>query len=258
MIAKVIAHAATREDALTRLAAALDTTVVAGVRSNTGFLAALARAADFRAGRFDTGFIERHLDTLAAPHGLDRAAAAAGAAHLLARQQARLAEATADAPSPWDAGDGFQLSGPRELALPLDVDSERVTAAVSYRSGTAAVTIDGEGPARDAVVVDGGDAVYVMRRGGQTVVRLAALDGFDATHEGDGGRVVAPMHGKVIEVLVAAGDTVRKGQKVAVIEAMKMEHALSAPTDGTVSEVGVGAGDQIAEGALVMTIEPAA
>ena len=66
------------------------------------------------------------------------------------------------------------------------------------------------------------------------------------------------MHGKVIEVLVAAGDAVRKGQKVAVIEAMKMEHALAAPTDGTVSEVRVGAGDQIAEGALVMTIETAA
>ena len=255
MIAKVIAHAATREGALTRLAAALDTTVVAGVRSNVGFLAALARAADFRAGRFDTGFIERHLDTLAPPHGLDRAAAATGAAHLLARQSSRIAE-TAEAPSPWDAGDGFQLSGPRELALPLDVGGERVTATVSYRTGAAAVTIDGEAPAPDAVVADGGDAIYVMRHGQQTMIRLAALGALDAAHAGEGGRVVAPMHGKVIEVLVAAGAAVRKGERVAVIEAMKMEHALVAPIDGTVTEVRAAAGDQVAEGGLLMTIAP--
>src|SRR5262249_34396784 len=158
------------EDALARLAVALDGTVAAGVRTNAGFLARLLRAEDFRAGQFDTGFIERHLDALAAPHGLDRAAAAAGAAHLLARERPRPADAADAAPSPWDAGDGFQLSGPRELALPLDVDGERVTATVSYRGGAAAVTVDGAAPARDAVVVDGGDAVYVARRGGQTVV----------------------------------------------------------------------------------------
>jgi 3-methylcrotonyl-CoA carboxylase alpha subunit len=63
------------------------------------------------------------------------------------------------------------------------------------------------------------------------------------------------MHGKVIEVLVAAGDAVRKGQKVAVIEAMKMEHALATAVNGTVNEVRVSAGDQVAEGALVMTID---
>jgi 3-methylcrotonyl-CoA carboxylase alpha subunit len=107
-------------------------------------------------------------------------------------------------------------------------------------------------------MVDGGDAVYVMRRGRQTVVRLAALDAFDAAHAGEGGRVVAPMHGKVIEVSVAAGATVRKGERVAVIEAMKMEHALTAPLDGTVTEVHAAAGDQVAEGGLLMTIEVAA
>jgi 3-methylcrotonyl-CoA carboxylase alpha subunit len=257
MIAKVIAHAATREEALTRLAAALDRTVVAGVRTNAGFLAALLRAEAFRAGNFDTGFIARHLDTLAAPATLDRAAAAAGAAHLILREPPCLADAAAE-PSPWDARDGFQLSGPRELALPLDVDGDRVTATVSYRCGAAAVTVDGEEPARDAVVTDGGDAVYVSRGGRQTVVRLATLDALDAAHAGNGGRVVAPMHGKVIEVLVAAGATVRKGERVAVIEAMKMEHALAAPIDGTVTEIRVAAGDQVAEGGLLLTIEAAA
>jgi 3-methylcrotonyl-CoA carboxylase alpha subunit len=65
------------------------------------------------------------------------------------------------------------------------------------------------------------------------------------------------MHGKVIEILVAPGDTVHKGQRLAVIEAMKMEHALVAPVDGTVAELRVDAGSQVAEGALVMAIEPA-
>jgi 3-methylcrotonyl-CoA carboxylase alpha subunit len=260
MIAKVIAHGATREQAIEQLAGALDRTVVAGVRSNTGFLARLLRAADFRAGRHDTGFIERHLDALAAaPQGPDRAAIAAGAAHLLARERTRIGGAADDdaEPSPWDAGDGFQLSGPRQTTLVLDADGHAATAMVSWRAGEAVVTVGGEAAASDARVVDGGDAVYVLRGGRQTVVRLRALDPFDAAHLGEGGRVTAPMHGKVIEILVAAGDTVHKGQRLAVIEAMKMEHALVAPIDGTVGEARANVGSQVAEGAVLFTIAPA-
>jgi 3-methylcrotonyl-CoA carboxylase alpha subunit len=87
------------------------------------------------------------------------------------------------------------------------------------------------------------------------VVRLRALDPFDAAHLGEGGRVTAPMHGKVIEILVAPGDAVHKGQRLAVIEAMKMEHALISPVDGTVAEVRAAVGGQVADGAVVMTIE---
>jgi 3-methylcrotonyl-CoA carboxylase alpha subunit len=260
MIAKVIAHGATREQAIERLAGALDRTVMAGVRSNTGFLATLLRTEDFRAGRHDTGFIERHLDVLAAPpQGPDRAAIAAGAAHLLARERARIAGAADDeaGPSPWDADDGFQLSGPRQTTLALEADGHAVTATVSWRGGAAAVAVEGEAAAHDARVVDGDDAVYVLRRGRQTVVRLRTLDPFDAAHLGEGGRVTAPMHGKVIEILVASGDTVHKGQRLAVIEAMKMEHALVSPVDGIVAEVRASVGSQIAEDAVVMTIDPA-
>jgi 3-methylcrotonyl-CoA carboxylase alpha subunit len=260
MIAKVIAHGPTREQAIERLAGALDRTVVVGVRSNTGFLAKLVRTEDFRAGRHDTGFIERHLDVLAAPpQGPDRAVIATGAAHLLAAERARIAGAADDdaGPSPWDAADGFQLSGPRQTALTLEADGHAVTATVSWRDGATAVTVDGEAAANDARVVDGDDAVYVLRGGRQTVVRLRTLDPFDAAHLGEGGRVTAPMHGKVIEILVAAGDTVHKGQRLAVIEAMKMEHALVSPVDGTVTEVRASPGGQVADGALVMTIEEA-
>src|SRR6202035_3847551 len=179
-------------------------TVVAGIRSNAGLLASLARADAFRAARFDTGFVERHLDALgAATPGPDRAAAAAGALHLLNRDAARnAADGKIEWPSPWDAHDGFQLSGRRETTLPLEVDRAAATATVRYRAGAALVTVDGALPASDVSLIDGGDAVYVVRRGRQTVVRLRALDPFDAAHAGEGGRVTAPMHGKVIEVLV--------------------------------------------------------
>jgi 3-methylcrotonyl-CoA carboxylase alpha subunit len=99
-------------------------------------------------------------------------------------------------------------------------------------------------------------AVYVLRQGRQTVVRLKALDAADAAGATDSGRVSAPMHGKVLEVLVARGAAVRKGDRLAVIEAMKMEHTLLAPIDGVVADVRVAVSAQVAQGAHLMTIEP--
>ncbi|HEU5016779.1 MAG TPA: biotin carboxylase N-terminal domain-containing protein, partial [Pseudolabrys sp.] len=114
MIAKLIAYGVTREQALDRLAGALEKTIVAGPHSNAAFLAALARADGFRRGTFDTGFIDAHLEALGAvAQGLDRAAAARGALALIEREQARLAalRESDTPPSPWDAADGFQLAG---------------------------------------------------------------------------------------------------------------------------------------------------
>jgi 3-methylcrotonyl-CoA carboxylase alpha subunit len=111
-------------------------------------------------------------------------------------------------------------------------------------------------PASDARTLDADAAVYVLRHGRQTVVRLKALDIAAAAGAGAGGRVSAPMHGKVLEVLVAPGDAVRKGDRLAVIEAMKMEHTLLAPIDGIVAEVRVTVPAQVAQGAHLMTIEP--
>ena len=91
LIAKLIAHGESREQALERLGEALDKTMVIGPRSNAGFLAALCRAAAFRAGDFDTGFIDRHLAELGAtPHGLDRAAVAAAARKLIEHERVRI------------------------------------------------------------------------------------------------------------------------------------------------------------------------
>ena len=262
MIAKLIAHGKTRAEALDRLAAALDNTVVIGPRSNAGFLAALCRAQGFRQGNFDTGFIERNLAALGAtPQGLDRAAAAAGAQALLTRERARIVAAvtreTDEPPSPWDSADAFQLSPARRLALPILAEGEYVMAQVTYGAAGATVAIDGIAPAADARTIETGEAVHVLRHGRQTKVSLRdlALE-HGADHSGSG-LVRAPMHGKVLSLVVKQGERVTRGQRLAIIEAMKMEHTLTSPFDGTVAEIAVFAGAQVAEDAKVMVIEPA-
>jgi 3-methylcrotonyl-CoA carboxylase alpha subunit len=261
MIAKLIAHGESRSAALDTLAAALDKTVVAGPRSNAGFLAALCRAPAFRDGNFDTGFIDRNLTALGAtPQGLDRAAAALGAGRLVARERARIAALGASEPdtpaSPWDADDAFQLAGARRLALPILADGESVTAQITYAAGAPTVSIVGVAAASDAIAIDADDAVYVLRHGRQTKVTLRDLALDEAGDAGQGGLVRAPMHGKVLGLLVEQGARVTRGQRLAIIEAMKMEHTLVAPIDGVIAEIAVAADAQVAEGAKVMVIAP--
>ena len=259
MIAKLIAHAPTRGEALDRLAKALDDTVVVGPRSNAGFLAGLCRADGFRSGVFDTGFIDRNLAALKAePQGLDPAAAAAGARELLAQERARLGVHEDGEPaSPWDADDGFQLSGTRQLSLPILADGEKATAHVLHEPAGPVVLVDGIPAAPDAIAVASGDAVYVLRHGRQTKVTLRDFARDTAGDHGGGGLVRAPMHGKVLGIFVENGQAVTRGQRLAIIEAMKMEHTLVAPIDGTVAEIAVASDMQVGEGAKVMVITPA-
>jgi 3-methylcrotonyl-CoA carboxylase alpha subunit len=262
MIAKLIAHGKTRDEALDLLAKALDQTIVVGPRSNAGFLATLCRADGFRKGDFDTGFIDRNLAALGAvPQELDRAAAAAGVQKLAERESARIGASVVREPdepsSPWDNGDAFQLSGARRLALPVMADGENIVAQVSYGPRGAKVAIDGVAPAADAVAVVSGEAVYVLRHGRQTKVALRGLALDEAGDHGSSGLVRAPMHGKVLSISVKQGEHVTRGQRLAIIEAMKMEHTLTAPIDGTVTEIAVAVDAQVAEDAKVMVIEPA-
>jgi 3-methylcrotonyl-CoA carboxylase alpha subunit len=257
MIAKMIAHAPTREAALDKLAAALDRTVIVGPRTNVAFLAALCREGEFRAGRFDTGFIDRNLAALTAqtPEA-DAAAAARGALHLIRRERERLAQRRDDATpaSPWDIADAFQLSGPRVTTIPLLVDGRPVDAVVAFDAQGERVSVGGVPPDADAALVEAVDAVHVVGHGRQASVRLRGADAVEGESAEESGTVKAPMHGKVLAVLVESGAQVAKGQPVAIIEAMKMEHTLAAPVAGRVSEVGVEAGAQVAEGAAIIVI----
>ena len=261
MIAKLIAHAPTREAALNRLTDALDHTLVAGVRTNTAFLGALCRTESFREGKVDTGFIDRNLAALGAvPRDPDRAAAALGVARLLDDGQAETAgaEAAAEPNSPWAARDGFQLSGTRSVVVPILIDGQGADAAVSYDKDGTSVIVGGAAPAADAVVFEAEDEAYVLRHGRQTRVRLKDVSAAAAEAGAGDGVVKAPMHGKVLQLFVAAGDAVAGGQRLAVIEAMKMEHTLRAPFAGVVADVAVGAGTQVVEGAQIMLIERSA
>ena len=258
LIAKMIAHAPTRAEALAKLGDGLDRTFIAGPRTNVSFLAALCRADGFCAGKFDTGFIDRNFAALV-PQEIDRAAAALGAAYLAAQDMARIASsldrAVDEVASPWDAADAFQLTDARVLKVPLLVDGESVTAEIGYNASGLAVAVDGAEPALDARVVEAADGVHVLRNGRQTIVRRVEYSSHDFGHAVGGGLVSAPMHGKVVAIFVASGDKVAKGQRLAIIEAMKMEHTLSAPFAGEISEIAVAAGAQVAEGVKIMTIE---
>jgi 3-methylcrotonyl-CoA carboxylase alpha subunit len=135
------------------------------------------------------------------------------------------------------------------------VDGASKQAHVSYGSGVPVVTVDGVAAALDATAIEATDAIYVLRQGRQTIVRRADLGAGGLDHADGDGQIKAPMHGKVLALLVAEGDEVEKGQRLALIEAMKMEHALTAPRAGRVSGIAASAGSQVAEGATLMTIE---
>jgi 3-methylcrotonyl-CoA carboxylase alpha subunit len=261
MVAKLIAHGSTRDEAFDRLAAALERTIVAGPRTNVGLLAALCRAGPVRKGNFDTGFIDGNLAELGAiPQGLDRGAVAFGAQWLLAQERSPvsslLEDTTEETQSPWDVADAFQISGTRHLALPLLVDGELAVAEVVYTAKGPKLSVEGAAPASDALAVAGSNAVFVLRRGRQTKVSMRDPSLAEAGNHDKSGVVRAPMHGKILALLVEKGTRVTRGQHVAIIEAMKMEHTIVAPIDGVVTEIGVAKDAQIAEGVQLMAVAP--
>jgi 3-methylcrotonyl-CoA carboxylase alpha subunit len=267
MIAKVIAHGPDRDAALDRLAAALAETVVAGPKSNTAFLAALCGAAEFRSGRFDTGFIDRNLDALgAAERPADDRAVARGALRLVEEDLAELASAhagRAEHGSPWDAGDGFQLVGERRQILPVMADGVRREVVLTWPGGELTVTAGAAAESRagsqdgEGAFARTPDGIYVLENGRQTFVQRFDPFAVDLEHLDSGDSVSAPMHGKLVGIFVTAGERVEKGQRLAIVEAMKMEHALLSPRDGAIAEILAEPGSQVAQGARLIVLAPA-
>ena len=256
MIAKVIAHGDSRDEALDALAAALRDSVVAGPRTNAAFLCALAEHKDFRTGKFDTGFIDRNLAALlAAPQGMREAAAALGALHLLERDAAaRGAEATG---SPWDELDGWQLGGVRQCGIDLLVDDQVMRLNAEWADGEVSIDADAaeqDWPELDAALIDVDDGVLVVAEGRQFRVCRPDYTNMDMDAS-DGDAVIrAPMHGKVLALYAQKGVAVKKGDRLAIVEAMKMEHSLTATRDGTVAEITAKVGDQVGQGDRLIVI----
>ena len=257
MIAKIIASGATRLEALDRLAAALGDTIVAGPKTNTRFLRKLCEAAGFRNGHFDTGFIERNAEALGAVAlPLDRGSVAAGTI-LLLEEQAQATQRTGWSEDPWAISDGFALSPQPSVPTPVTVDGEPVMMRARWSADGVAIDLGGEPhEERDFTLVMADQGVIVVADGRQSWVRL--VDPLSADLEGGdgvgGSTVKAPMHGKLVALFVKAGDSVEKGQRLAIVEAMKMEHVLTAPRDGIVVEAVGEPGTQVAQGARIVSI----
>ncbi len=272
MIAKIVARGSSRDEALDRLSGALGRTLVAGPRTNLAFLKALCDAPGFRAEKFDTGFIDRDLAGLGAvPRDIDEYAGALAVARHAKRlfDEALDTRARGGGPlSPWDEMDLFQLGGGRTAAFMARVDGRDFMARVEFgamevgcsipnlRVRLGGAEIEPIAPLSDNEwIVEAEDNTYlVLRAGFQTRVEIGV---FDAAESGDAGdAVVSPMHGKLTAVFVDAGARVRKGQRVAIVEAMKMEHPLVAPVSGVVAEIRAAPGAQVARGAVVLLVEP--
>lgn len=230
MIAKLIASAPTREEAIEELAAILDGVEVWPVRTNADFLFNALTHPDFEAAKLDTGFIERNLDALvpdAEPdESIQRAAAAVA---ILAAED--------DAPLPGLAG--LRLNAPTRLTVSLggrtvDLSGDEEIAAVSGFADDARVVVFVEGRAHEFAL---------------------GSRGTGTTHGLHDGEIEAPMPGKVTAVEVSLGEKVAKGQRLLTLEAMKMEHSLTAPFDGKVAELNAKAGSQVTEGQLLVKVE---
>ena len=242
MIAKLIVHAETREEAAEALADACSAVEVWPIRTNAAFAMKCLEHPRFVSGDIDTGFIAAEAADLAAEPlsamGLE------DAAHYL-RVDAE-PEESGDPGSPWDGWNGslgFRANGAASTLQHLVVDGER--RAVPMRDEAHAVI--------SYLPLTNGAGV-AFENGSAFEVRAFARAGAGGGAASDGS-LRAPMPGKIVATPAKAGDVVAKGQPVIVLEAMKMEHALVAPFDGVVGEVGFAVGDQVAADAVLATVE---
>ncbi len=281
MIAKVIAWAPERAMAARRLADALAKTEIAGPVTNAPFLIALLRHQAFLSGEVDTGFIERHRDVLL-PEGQaipDRALAIGAMAFVLSDNRAitERARSGADPHSPWNEGNGWRLNGAGGSSILLRDGEKFHDVRLIFAGRTWHVEIDGAPPMRfEAPILSGTEFSAGNQEGNararaifagrwltlmmdEMVWRIEREDVLARAEEAVSGhsRIISPMPGTVIRILVEDGTKTVKGAALAIVEAMKMEHTIVAPADGRIGKVHFRAGEQVAEGAELMEFEAA-
>ena len=276
MVAKLIVHGDTRAQALARLDVALAQTHIVGLNTNVQFLRNVVQSRSFVEADLDTGLIPREEAVLFKQEKVGLALAVSGAiAHTLLQEVALEAGLAAKSLwlDPWARRDGWRSHGPstrrfdfefagvvhvvqmttlHDGALQLDV------AGASESFSFAAVThgIDVHlGERRQILnVYKNGAAVHIFSAQGATHVTTIDALAHAGDNQTEGGRLTAPMPGKVVSFAVKAGDKVRTGQALAVLDAMKMEHTISAPADGVVAELLYAPGDQVPEGAELLKL----
>ncbi len=261
MIAKLIVHGEDRAAALSHLSNALRDTHIVGVTTNVEFLRRICESKAFANAELDTGLIGRNRAELFRPRGpvpaeVLAAAALAELAHEehTAREQALR---SGDPHSPWHHVDGWRLNQESHHDFLFTLGSQEHRVRVAFLDDGRRLTIDGrayEAGATKAQTVRDGASWHVFHDGVRWTLSLKEeLQGQD--FDAGVGSLAAPMPGRVIKLMVAAGAKVEKGQPLLILEAMKMEHTITAPADGTVKEIHYAAGEQVLEGAELIRLE---
>ncbi|MCG2591434.1 acetyl/propionyl/methylcrotonyl-CoA carboxylase subunit alpha [Ramlibacter sp. XY19] len=269
MIAKLIVHGATREEALARLDEALAATHIVGLATNVQFLRHVVKSRSFAQADLDTALIPREAAALfnQQPIGFELAAAAAVARTLLD-------ERALAGDDPFSRRDGWRSHGTGVRRFEFDFGGQHTKAELrylhdgalvlavngaaslplSFRASGDAIELQAGGQRTRAIVYTQGETDHVFTQAGAAQIVSIDLLAHAGDQAAEGGRLTAPMPGKVVSFSVKAGDKVSKGQALAVMEAMKMEHTIAAPADGTVAELLFAPGDQVAEGAELLKL----
>ncbi|APW39875.1 3-methylcrotonyl-CoA carboxylase [Rhodoferax koreense] len=272
MVAKLIVHGATRAEALARLDAALAQVQIVGLATNVQFLRHVVQSRSFAEADLDTALIQREQAVLFRQEkiGLALAAAAAVASTLLAERAGVDGATWAD---PWARRDGWRNAGLNVRRFAFDFHGDAAEATLTYlHDGALHLAVDGQsGPLRfeagagDITLQFLGqrhplrvdrrlEEVHIFAPQGATRITVVDLLAHAGEVHGEAGRLTAPMPGKVVSFAVKAGETVKKGQALAVMEAMKMEHTIAAPADGVVQELLYAPGDQVTEGSELLRL----
>ena len=275
MVAKLIVHGDTRAQALARLDEALAQMHIVGLATNVQFLRRVASTDSFARADLDTALIPREEAVLFHQEsvGLPLAAAAAVA-------QTLLRERASEGTDPFSHRDGFHTHGVVQRRFEFEFGGEQAKALLTYERGGNLHLAVGESAAQvagplvfsavgqgielqfagqrtRAAVYAQGEVDHMFTPLGATQITAVDLLAHAGEAAAEGGRLTAPMPGKVVSFAVKAGDTVTKGQPLAVMEAMKMEHTIAAPVDGVVAELLYAPGDQVTEGAELLKLSAA-
>lgn len=271
MIAKLITWAPTREQACAAMAAALGEMQIVGLATNVGFLKRLVQDSPFARAELDTGLIERNHDVLLPPPAAASFAVLALASAWLLAREAR--ERQGD-PDPWADSSGWRMLSSMRRDLQFADALGKRSVRVDYAAQGWQLEIDGRQASLS--LLSWQDDVLVVRLAGAVLHATVLAEGetlhlfMDGAHhslhwhdrlahageaEEEGGRLTAPMPGKIVAVHVQAGARVARGAPLLVMEAMKMEHTISAPADGVVSELLYAVGEQVPEGAQLLAFE---